>query len=366
LAGAPSLQEALSAGAEATGEAIIAYSVESPMVSVIIVNWNGLHLLEKCLGSLAGQSLPSDEVIVIDNGSSDGSVDLVQTRFPHVRLLPLSHNAGFSRGNNLGIQRARGEYIVLLNNDAEPDPAWLGQLVAALEANPDVGFCSSKMMLYDEPGLADACGDFYTIEGVPGKIGHLEPADRHNDPREVFGACAGAAIYRRSVLEELGGFDEDFFIVHEDSDLSFRARLLGYKCLYVPTAVVYHHLGATLGRQSDTAVFYAQRNMEFVFFKNMPTVLLLKYLLLHVITDMFLFVRYLLHRQGQVFLRAKLDALVMMPKMLRKRREIQRDRRVSAAEIDRLLLKGYLWQKLRQGLRRSSRVPPLRGSGNRL
>jgi GT2 family glycosyltransferase len=335
------------------------------MVSVVIVHWNGKRLLEECLDSLARQTVPPDEVIVVDNGSSDGSVDLVRRRFPHVLLVALPENVGFSRGNNLGIQRARGEYIALLNNDAEPDPHWLGQLVAALEANPDVGFGASKMLLYNEPHRADACGDFYTIEGVPGNIGHLELADRYNEPREVFGACAGAAIYRRSVLEETGGFDEDFFLVHEDTDLSYRARLLGYRCLYVPTAVVYHHSGATLGRQSDTAVYYAQRNMESVFFKNMPTVLLMKYLPLHVITDLLLFVRYLVHRQGGAFLRAKLDALAVLPTMLRKRREIQRTRRVPAAEIDRLLLKGYLWERLRQGLRRHSRKPPRRGAGDR-
>lgn len=332
------------------------------LVSVIIVSWNGRSLLDACLSALRKQTGSNCQIIVVDNGSSDGTTAFVRESFRGVEVIALPKNMGFSRANNLGIRHARGEYVALLNNDAEPAPGWLGELVAALEANPDVGSCASKMLLHDQPHLADACGDFYSIEGIPGKIGHLESADRYNESREVFGACAGAALYRRALLEKLGGFDEDFFIVHEDTDLSFRFRLHGYTCVYVPTAVVYHHLSASIGYQSDTAVYYAQRNMEFIFFKNMPTVLLLKYLPLHVITDLLLFARYILHGQARIFLKAKLDALAMMPKMFGKRRQIQGARRVRAAEIDRLLLRGYLWQKLRQALRRHSRTPPLRGA----
>jgi len=323
-----------------------------PIVSVVIVNWNGHRLLERCLQSLMVQSVPPADVIVVDNGSSDGSVELVSREFPGVHLIALTDNVGFSRANNIGIRHARGDYIALLNNDAEPAPDWLASLVTALQANPDFDFCASKMVLYDNPHLADACGDFYTREGIPGKIGHLEPGDRYSVEREVFGACAGAALYRREVLEQTGGFDEDFFIVHEDSDLSFRARLLGYRCLYVPTAVVQHHLSASLGKESETAVYYAQRNMEFVFFKNMPTGLLLKYLPLHMLADVLLFARYIWHRQARVFLRAKLDAIRMMPKMLKKRCQIQRDRRISAAEIEAQLDRDWLRMRLWQALRR--------------
>ena len=335
--------------------------VIASVVSIIIVNLNGKQLLGPCLDSLEAQIFKEFEVLLVDNGSTDGSLRYVEAHYPQVRLLPQGSNLGFAAANNIGLREARGDLIALLNNDAEAHPNWLSKLVAALEANPDIGFCASKMVLHSQSHLADACGDFYTVEGVAGKIGHLEPASRYDEPREVFGACAGAAIYRRAVLEEVGGFDEDFFIVYEDSDLSFRARLLGYKCLYVPTAVVYHHLSATLGPQSDTAVYYAQRNMEFVFFKNMPAPLLLKYLPLHFTTDLLLFIRYLFHRQARGFLKAKLHAMVMMPRMLEKRRQIQKSRRVSAAEIDRLLVRGYLWQKLSRTLRRGLRRPPVRG-----
>lgn len=328
-----------------------------PTVSVIIVNLNGAPFLKSCLRALGRQADIDFETIVVDNGSSDGSVELLREHFKAVDLIPLPENLGFCRANNLGIEHSIGRYVALLNNDAEPDTNWLSQLVAALEANPQVGFCASRMLLYRDRDLADACGDFYTVEGIPGKIGHLEPADRYDELRETFGACAGAAIYRRSMLNEIGGFDEDFFIVHEDSDLSFRAQLMGYRCLYVPTAIVYHHLSATIGKGSDTAAYYAQRNMEFVFLKNMPLLLLVKYLPLHLIADLLLFVRYFMHGQARVFLRAKRDALARMPKMLQKRRESGRARRVSAAEFDRLLVRGWLCRKLRRQTRRSPRLP---------
>lgn len=334
-------------------------------VSVIVLNWNGERLLSACLRSIREQTLPGIETILVDNGSTDGSLALVAAHFPEVRIIALRTNLGFSAGNNAGIRNARGRYVALLNNDAQADPRWIEELVHALEQRPEVASCASKILRQGENSIADACGDFYTSEGIPGKIGHLESADRYNESREVFGACAGAALYRRALLDQLGGFDEDFFIVHEDNDLSFRFRLHGYRCVYVPTAVVYHLLSASIGYLSDTAVYYAQRNMEFIFFKNMPTVLLLKYLPLHVVTNLLLFARYILHGQARVFLKAKLDALAMMPKMLSKRREIQGASRVPAAEIDRLLLKGYLWGKLRQGLRGNSGKPPFRSPGNR-
>jgi hypothetical protein len=324
--------------------------VRSPRVSVIIVNWNGKTLLQACLEALRRQSFTDCETVVVDNGSTDSSVDFVQERFPDIDLIALPENQGFSRASNVGIERTRGEYIAMLNNDAEADPNWLGELVAALEADPQVGFCASKMVLHRDRDLADACGDFYTVEGIPGKIGHLEPADRYNVPREVFGACAGAAIYRRSMLEDLGGFDEDFFIVHEDSDLSFRAQLMGYKCLYVPTAVVRHHLSATIGEGSRAAAYYAQRNMEFVFLKNMPLPLLIKYQPLHLLTDALLLLVYARQGKTRAFLKAKIDALALMPKMLEKRRQIQEARRTPTKDIERLLVKEWLWRKVRHTL----------------
>lgn len=322
------------------------------MVSVIIVNFNGKRFLGPCLDSLEAQTYRDFEVLLVDNASSDGSVAYVEERYPKVRVFPQRSNTGFSAGNNIGIEHSRGDLTALLNNDTEVDPNWLAELVSAIGQDERIGSCASRILLYDDHTLADACGDYYTAEGAADKIGHLQPADEYEQPREVFAACAGAAIYRSSMLKELGGFDEDFFIVHEDSDLSFRAQLMGYRCVYVPTAVVYHHLSATLGRSSDFSAFHGQRNLEFVYIKNMPLPLLFKYLPGHVLLNMLLFSVYLRGGQGGTFVHAKLDALRLLPKMLMKRRVIQRRRRVSAAEIDRQLVKGWFADKTRRKLKK--------------
>jgi GT2 family glycosyltransferase len=327
-------------------------------ISVIVVNWNGEHLLEACLNSLMRQSIENVELILVDNGSTDGSVALVRKQFPDVTVIALDTNTGFSAGNNAGIRRARGRYVAMLNNDAEPDPQWLEEIVKAFEDHPEIGFCASKIVLAVRPDLVDACGDFYTIEGVAGKIGHLEPEERYSKPNEVFGACAGAAVYRRSLLDDVGGFDEEFFAVHEDSDLSFRARLMGYRCLFVPSSIVYHQLGATIGNQSDLSVHFAQRNTEFVYLKNMPLGLLIKYWPVHMLADLASFVSHVQRGKTRAFLKAKLAALRMLPGMLAKRRRVQRMRRVSDVEIDRILLRGWLWERLRLALSGGNRIVP--------
>jgi GT2 family glycosyltransferase len=327
-------------------------------VSVIIVNWNGLAFLGPCLDSLRRQSMRDFEVLVIDNSSSDGSVEFVRSHYPEVRVLPQVSNLGFAAANNIGVRQVRSEFVALLNNDTEAEPDWLAENVTALESNRHIGFCASRILMYHDPRLADACGDYYTVEGAADKIGHMAAASSFDDVCEVFGACAGAAIYRRSMLEELGGFDEDFFIVHEDSDLSFRAQLMGYKCLYVPTAIVYHHVGATLRHTSDPAIYYAQRNSEFVYLKNMPLSLLARYWPLHMVMDALLFAAHARRGKTRSFIRAKFDALRQVPPMLSKRRAIQRARRASTEEIEKLLVKGWLAEKMRAKLHHRGRGSP--------
>jgi len=318
--------------------------------SVVVLNWNGKPLLSACLDSLRNQSWEDFEIIVVDNGSVDGSVEFLEEHFPEVRIVRLSHNLGFCKGNNIGIKQAKGEYIVLLNNDAVVDTYWLEELVKALDEHPEVGFCASKMVLYDTPYLVDSAGDAYSIAGSARKIGHLDLAlkEKYRRPRFVFGACAGAAIYRRSMLEDIGLFDEDFFIVQEDVDLSFRAQLKGYKCLYVPTALVYHRLSATLKTYSTEYVYYGHRNLEFVYFKNMPLPLLLLTFPLHVLDVLLSFCFFCAIGKGRVFLRAKWDALKALPRVLRKRREIQRERTVSLVYLFMLLDKTWPWYKLKR------------------
>ncbi len=308
--------------------------------------------MKKCLETLRRQIFKDFETIVVDNGSMDGSAQLVQEQFPEVLLIQLDRNVGFSAANNIGVQHARGKYIALLNNDTEVDPHWLEELVKALESRPDIDFCASKMLVYDRRELADACGDFYSIDGTGGKLGRLQLTVLYNEPQEVFGACAGAAIYRRELLEELGGFDEDFFLAHEDTDLSFRAQLRGHRCLYVPTAIVYHHVSATIGVDSDTYIYYGHRNAEYVYIKNMPGPLLWRSLPSHLLLNVALFLFYMRRGQAGPFLRAKWDALKALPSLLRKRWEIQRRRSVSVKYIAGLLQESWLRQALRKRFHR--------------
>lgn len=318
---------------------------------MVIVNWNRAEMLSTCLNSLSDQTFRDFEAIVVDNGSTDGSVRRVRSQFPDVSLIALGENTGFSVANNIGIRAACGEYMALLNNDAEAESHWLEELVKVLRTHSEIGFCASKMVLWDDRSLADGCGDFYTPEGVAGKIGHLDRADRYDEPREVFGASAGAAMYLRSMFEDIGGFDEDFFMVHEDTDLNFRGRLMGYRCLYVPTAIVYHRLGGTIGVNSEMNIFHDQRNIEFVFLKNMPTSLMVRYLPLHLIANWLSFVKHLLRSQARTFIRAKADALRFVPKMIQKRRRIQSARRASAQEISAAMTKGWLANAIKRQAR---------------
>jgi GT2 family glycosyltransferase len=322
----------------------------STQVSIIVVNKDGGELLDACLSAIYGQAYSNFEVIVVDNGSTDGSAETALSRFPQAKVIALNENLGFAAANNIGIQHANGEYIVLLNYDTEVAPSWLENLVAALRSHDGFDFCASKMLMWRDRDLADACGDYATVEGMAGKIGHLEPACRYQEEVEVFGACAGAAIYRRSMFDDIGFFDEDFFLIHEDTDLNFRARLLGHRCLFVPTAIVYHHVSATIGRNPAQAVYYAHRNIEFVFLKNMPGPLLLRYWPLHALTVWLFAFNCILEGQGRHFLRAKRDALRSLPMLLRKRTQIQQSRRIEAEAIDQLLTRGWLMKAFRRRL----------------
>ena len=213
----------------------------SVSASVVIPNLNGARWLEGCLEGLAKQRHSGFEIIVVDNGSTDDSRDVVRRRCPDATLVALSDNHGFAAAANAGIVAARGRYIALLNNDTVPEPAWLGQLVEALDTNPpDVGAVASKMLSMDDPLIVDDAGDSLSWSGASCKLGHGEPASSYVRSTEVFSVCAGAALYRRTFLDELGGFDERFFAYLEDLDLGVRGRLAGYRYLFVPDAEVLH------------------------------------------------------------------------------------------------------------------------------
>lgn len=307
--------------------------------SVIIVNWNGERFLERCLNALMAQTVQPHEIILVDNASSDGSVEVVR-RFPSVRLMALDENTGFARGNNLAIAAASeaSEWIALLNPDAYAEPEWLECLLASARDNPAFDVFGSKLVVAADPTVLDGIGDAYHISGLVWRTGHGAPVvDGGKEKREIFSPCAAAALYRRRAVLELGGFDEDYFCYVEDVDLGFRLRLAGHRCLYVPQSVAHHvGSGTTGGRHSDFSVYHGHRNLVWTYVKNMPGWLFWVFLPLHLALNVVTVLAFALRGQGRVILRAKRDALSGVPNMWRKRRTIQ-TARVAVSEISRVL-----------------------------
>ncbi len=248
-------------------------------ISVIIPTYNGIGYIADCLDSLRKQLRKPDEIIVVDDGSTDGGASMVDERYSEVDCIRLESNRGFAAAVNVGIRRATGTYIALLNNDTIADERWLLELAKTLdEQSASVGFCSSKMMFADRPGVVNSIGIGFTRAGMAVDVGYGRPdGDEFARSRPVFGACAGAAMYRRSMLDEIGLFDEDLFMWYEDVDLSFRAQLAGYTCVYVPTAVIDHVGGGTASSASTLHLHYCSRNQALVMVKNLPDALRFRY-----------------------------------------------------------------------------------------
>ena len=331
-----------------------------PDVSVVIVTWNGRQYLDECLTAVAAQEGVSSETILVDNFSTDGTVEYVRETFPWVRVVTLAENRGFAGGNNAGVREARGRFVALLNNDAVPESGWLHALLGAVDEQDRFMLVTSCVVYMHDPTVVDSAGDGLLRWGGAFKRHHGAGIESARESVEVFGICGAACLMPRRVFEELGGFDEDFFASHEDVDLSYRARLLGYRCRYAADAVVKHHGSATIGKVSGFAVFHGQRNLEWVYIKDTPLALLLRTFPGHLIYTAAAGVHFA--RTGSLgpFLRAKLAAMAGLPRMLHKRREVQRRRRASVKDIWPLLESRWLSTKWREkrfdlGLARGSR-----------
>jgi GT2 family glycosyltransferase len=241
-------------------------------VSVVIPNYNGLAHLPECFASLDVQTFRDFEVIVVDNASADGSLEWLSTQRPDVRVIARAVNGGFSTAVNAGIRASSAPYIALLNNDTAAEPQWLASLVGALDELPDYDIAASLMLLYYETGLVNAAGDVYRFRNLAGENrGMRRPESEFASRERVFGACAGAALYRRGVFDEVGLFDEDFFLMYEDVDLDMRCLIAGKKTVYVPAARIRHKLGATISAApSRDMVLLAWRNQAVVVAKDLP------------------------------------------------------------------------------------------------
>jgi GT2 family glycosyltransferase len=292
----------------------------NPLVSIIIVNYNGRLFLEKCMSSLMKQTYHAIEIILVDNGSADSSIDFIKREYPSIRIIANKENLGFAKGNNVGIKESKGEFIATLNNDTEVTPKWVEELVKGMDSNNKVGMCASKMLFMKNPQTINSTGISISRSGACWDRGISEhDLGQYESVEEVFGPCAGAAMYRKSMLEEIGLFDEEFHAYMEDTDLAFRGRLAGWKCLYMPGAVVYHIHGGTGGYESDYTIYYGNRNILWNSFKNFPNHFLISSLPWIIGRNIGVIPYYISKGYGNTILRSKIDALKGIPKMLAKR-----------------------------------------------
>jgi GT2 family glycosyltransferase len=310
-----------------------------PLVSVIIPNWNGGHLIASCLESLRHQRYSSVEVLVVDGGSRDGSPERVAERFPEVRLVRLSTNRGFSGNVNAGLRAAHGELLALLNNDAEAEPSWIGELVEGLRERPEVGSAASKILHHDQRDIIASAGDLLHRSGLASQRGNGQPDDgRFDRPGEVFAASGGAALYRRALLEDIGLFDEGYVSYLEDVDLGLRSRLRGWVCWYVPTARVYHRVSATGG--GPMASYFVARNSVRLLARGFPSTVLRACLPMVVRAQRRRAVAAASAWRGaaaRATLRGQVAGLLNLPDALRGRRAIQARRTISDQQLFDLL-----------------------------
>jgi GT2 family glycosyltransferase len=312
-------------------------------ISIIIPNWNGIKYLPRCLEAIEEQTFRDFEVIVVDNGSADGSVPYIKNNYPDVTVVELGENHGFAQAANIGARKAGGRWLALLNNDAFPAQDWLQNLRRAAEQHPDYSFFASRLLQADNPQILDGAGDVYHISGMAWRRYYNLPNSRvDHQQQEVFSPCGAAALYDRGAYLEVGGYDPTYTSYHEDVDLGFRLRLRGYRCLYVPDAVVYHIGSASFGVQSDTQIYFGHRNLVWSFFQNMPGGLLWKYLPAHIAANALFLGYYTLRGHAGAIWRAKRDAVLKLPDIIKKRQMIQSKRTATPDEISAVLEHDWL------------------------
>lgn len=322
-------------------------------VTVVIVCWNSGSYISRCLESIQIQTLAELEVIIIDNGSTDGSLKVLKPLGLQSKLIELQNNRGFATANNIGARLAQGKWLALLNADAFPEPDWLEKLLAAAANHPEYSCFSSRQIQANVPELLDGAGDAYHVSGLAWRHGYNQSSTNNgHEQKDIFSACGAAALFSREDFLQAGGFDEDYFSYFEDVDLGFRLRLTGKKCLYIPEAVVHHVGSASTGKRSDFSVYYGYRNMIWTYFKNMPSPLFWFFLPIHIATILF-FVLYLTARgQGKVIFRAVIDAIRGLPKVIAKRKDIQQNLRIKPSQLLDVMSTG-LFDPYREFMRRN-------------
>lgn len=307
-----------------------------PSVSVIIVAYEAGDRLARCLDCLDAQTVRSAEVLIVDNGSDDGSVATVRDR-AGVQVIEPGRNLGFAAGNNLAAAQARGDWLALLNPDAYAEPGWIRALLDAARRWPDAEVFGSTQLSDADPARLDGAGDAYLAFGCPWRGGHGRPVSELPGEGEVFAACGAAMLIRREAFAALGGFDERFFCYGEDVDLGYRHRLAGGRCVQVLGAVVRHEGSGVTGRRSAFTTYHGHRNRVWTYLKNTPGLLLALTLPGHLVLNLLLWVNAARHGNAGSYARAMRDAAAGLGPVLAQRRTVQRGRTASVRGVARAL-----------------------------
>jgi GT2 family glycosyltransferase len=308
--------------------------------SIVIPHYNGKHHLDECLSSLRRQSVTDFEILLCDNGSNDGSQAYVREHYPEVTLIEIGYNSGFTGACNAGWEASQGEFVILLNNDTEVVPHWLEAILDAFDRHPDVGIVACKMLLFDQRDHIHTTGDYVRIDGIPGNRGvWQQDTGQYDQEEQVFSGCGGGAAYRRTMIEQIGFLDNDFFFSCEDVDLGWRANLAGWKTLYVPTAVIYHKLKAS-GGSGAMSSYHDGRNFIYLLWKNYPTSLFRKHWRKILEAQWAISKEAIQAWRGEAAratLRGQVAGLFGAFKMLPKRRIIQQNRRIDDESLTAVL-----------------------------
>lgn len=316
--------------------------VSQTSIGVIIVNYNGGERLEACLSALAQQTRKPDKTIIIDNCSSDFDAESLQKKFSGVDIVALNENTGFAAANNKAVDILSSvEWVVLLNPDAYAKPDWLEKFIAGSNDHPECSFFACRMVSLDGQSL-DGTGDIYHVSGASWRRDYGNPALDRLQCDEIFSPSGAAAMIKRDVFLEAGGFNEDFFCYMEDIDLGFRIQLLGYCCFYISDAVVTHEGSALVGQHSDFQVYYGHRNLVWAYLMNMPSPWIWIYLPQHLLYNVACILLYIYRGKTAVIIRAKFDAIKGLKRAWQQRKRVQAGIRVNVDDLRKKFSHGLL------------------------
>jgi len=325
-----------------------------PLFSILVLNYKGMQHLPACFASLVAQDFKDWELVFVDNRSEDGSPDWVRTHYPDATVIESPGNLGFAGGNNIGLPKCRGEWVFFLNNDTILEPGCLKALAREIARRDLATRVFAPLMLqWDHPERIDSGGDELYTWGPSYKYADLSVNNAlFAAPREVALACGGASVFEKKLLDRIGGFDEDFFLLFEDVDLSLRARHAGAHILLVPDARVLHKGSASIGRQSRIEAYYSNRNLYWAKIKNYPFFTLLKYAPAELLTTLLSFKGSIVRGMCPLWIKAHMDLIRKLPLMLGKRRKILAESQIDRTEFERWLRKGWVGERLRLHLGR--------------